>query len=166
MILGVGVLVDHPRKPINLTWQNSTSRGIGQKYQIDPNWPKLSQRINPWEPDYFGGGGTTEPLIIDFWTKKSESTPFSPINDFGGGGTSRPPHEINSLTWQNYSIQLELCEIISPVQLRHYFGVPSVNYLKSSQGVSTSVGGFFFASSGGYGSTNYFAMILVSWCQH
>ena len=25
---------------------------------------------------------------------------------------------------------------------------------------------FFFASSGGYGSTNYFAMILVSWCQH
>ena len=112
MILGVGVLVDHPRKPINLTWQNSTSRGIGQKYQIDPNWPKLSQRINPWEPDYFGGGGTTEPLIIDFWTKKSESTPFSPINYFGGGGTSRPPHESNSLTWQNYSIKLERCEII------------------------------------------------------
>ena len=62
----------------------------------------------------------------------------------------------------NYSIQLELCEIISPVQLRNYFGVPSVNYLKLLQGASTSVEENYVASSGGYGSINYFAMILAS----
>jgi hypothetical protein len=44
IILGVGVLVDPPRKPINLTWQNSTSRGIGQKYQIDPNLKETTMR--------------------------------------------------------------------------------------------------------------------------
>ena len=25
--------------------------GIGQKYQIDPNWHKQCQRIKPWEPN-------------------------------------------------------------------------------------------------------------------
>ena len=36
IILVVEVLLDHPRKPINLAWQNSTSRGIGEKIQIYP----------------------------------------------------------------------------------------------------------------------------------
>ena len=43
--LGVGVLLDHPRKPSNLTLQNSTSPQIGQKYQTIPNWPKFTQTV-------------------------------------------------------------------------------------------------------------------------
>jgi len=43
--LGVGVLLDHPRKPSNLTLQNSTSPQIGQKYQTIPDWPKFTQTV-------------------------------------------------------------------------------------------------------------------------
>ena len=43
--LGVGVLLDHPRNPSNLTLQNSTSPQIGQKYQTIPNWPKFTQTV-------------------------------------------------------------------------------------------------------------------------
>ena len=43
--LGVGVLLDHPRNPSNLTLQNSTSPQIGQKYQTIPNWYKFTQTV-------------------------------------------------------------------------------------------------------------------------
>ena len=45
LIWGWGVLLDHPRKPSNLTLQNSTSPQIGQKYQTIPNWPKFTQTV-------------------------------------------------------------------------------------------------------------------------
>ena len=98
--LGVGVLLDHPRKPSNLTLQNSTSPQIGQKYQTIPDWPKFTQTVwrNQAMRTYLFLGWwhywTTYYLDHRLWTKKSESTPSSPINYFWGGGTTRPPQEI------------------------------------------------------------------------
>ena len=73
------------------------------------------------------------------------SAPLSPRTYFGGGGASGPPDEI-----------------ISPVQLRFFWGVPSIDYLKLFEGASTSVGGNYFASSEGYRCISYFALILPS----
>ena len=124
----MGVLLDHTRKPSNLTLQNSTSPGIGQKYskktnntkliQIDPNCLKESNHenliilgvVHYWTTYY-----------LDHWLLDKEIwiDPFLPNKLFWGWGTTRQPQKINSLTMPN------LAKLTSPWIVQTYYIEPN-----------------------------------------
>ena len=105
---------------LNFPWNRSKIFKKNKQYQTDPNWPKLPERIKPWEPNYFGGGSLLNHLLFrpSTFGQRNLNRPL-PNKLFWGWGTTRQPQKINSLTMPN------LAKLTSPWIVQTYYIEPN-----------------------------------------